>query len=219
MQCYCLQNTEGSNRHKGRNKHYTTPKHLHASAMNPTTDTPNFSTLRECLTAPIIRKASLAAQKAHKGTKNAAETTDTDVSELSDFIDYLTTELWPLLPPRLQTADYNAYLEDKAVKDLDSFSLKSVPLSFSESLIGYDLVADDDDVQKLIVAVMEDYVDAVCAPPPVWVETRTEECEICERNVPLTYHHLIPVCVLYFCSDGGGGTDCVNGRNQHIRRF
>lgn len=161
-------------------------------------DSANFSALRECLTAPIIRKATLDAQKSQKARKGvfdkaARHSTDTDASELSDFIDYLATELWPLLPARLQSADYNAFLEDASIKDLDSFSLKSVPLSFSESLIGYGLVMDDDDVEKLIVVVMEDYVDAVCAPPPVWVETRTEECEICERNVPLSYHHLIPV--------------------------
>lgn len=179
--------------------------------MDSSTDTPNFSALRECLTAPIIRKASLAAPK----SKSAADTADSDASELSDFIDYLATELWPLLPPRLQAADYNAYLEDNTLKDLDSFSTKSIPLSFSESLIGYDLVADDDDVQKLIVAVMEDYVDTVCAPPPVWVETRTEECEICERNVPLTYHHLIPVGVLL----GWWGGALIGGRNRRMRRF
>lgn len=164
--------------------------------MDPTMDSTNFSVLRECLTAPIIRKASLQAQKTLRRTrKDATETADTDASELSDFIDYLAAELWPLLSARLQLADYNSFLEDPSIKDLDSFNLKSIPLSFSESLVGYDLVTDGDDVQKLVVAVMEDYVDAACAPPPVWVETRTKECEICERNVPLTYHHLIPVCV------------------------
>lgn len=164
-------------------------------AMDRSMESSNFSTLRECLTAPIIRKATLSAQKSQKARTGvfSSDTTDTDASELSDFIDYLTSELWPLLPVRLQSADYNAFLKDAAIKELDSFNLKSVPPSFSESLIGYDLVVDDDDVEKLIVAVMEDYVDAVCAPPPVWVETRTEECEICERNVPLSYHHLIPV--------------------------
>lgn len=166
--------------------------------MDPSIDSTNFSTLRECLTAPIIRKATLSAQKSQKARKGvfnkaARDNTDTDTSELSDFIDYLATELWPLLSARLQSADYNAFLEDASIKDLESFNLKSIPLSFSESLIGYDLVVDDDDVEKLIVAVMEDYVDAICAPPPVWVETRTKECEICERNVPLSYHHLIPV--------------------------
>lgn len=166
--------------------------------MDPSMDSTNFSVLRECLTAPIIRKAALnsqKSQKARKGVFNSAaqDTADTDASELSDFIDYLATELWPLLPARLQSADYNAFLEDASIKVLDSFSLKSIPLSFSESLIGYGLVVDDDDVEKLIVAVMEDYVDAACAPPPVWVDTRTEECEICEREVPLSYHHLIPV--------------------------
>lgn len=172
----------------------------------------NFSTLRECLTAPIIRKATLSAQKSQKARTGvfSSDTTNTDVSELSDFIDYLTSELWPLLPVRLQSADYNAFLKDAAIKDLDSFNLKSIPLSFSESLIGYDLVVDDDDVEKLIVAVMEDYVDAVCAPPPVWVETRAEECEICERNVPLSYHHLIPVGVSWGRS--------TRGRSRGLRR-
>jgi hypothetical protein len=146
--------------------------------------TPNFSLLRDCLTAPIVRKASL--QKRSTSTPNDAE-------ELSDFIDYLATELWSFLPPALQKADYNAYLADNSIKDLGNFPLKSIPLSLSESLISYDLVSDDDDVQKLILSVLEDYVDAACAPPPVWVGTRKDECEICEREVPLTYHHLIPV--------------------------
>lgn len=148
-------------------------------------DNNNFAALRECLTAPILRKASLQKNRS---------VADTDAAELSDFIDFLATELWSFLSPRLQSADYNAFLEDASIKDLSSFPLASIPLSFSESLINYELVGDDDDVQKLILATLEDYVDAACAPPPVWGGTRKEECEICERRIPLTYHHLIPVC-------------------------
>jgi len=43
--------------------------------------------------------------------------------------------------------------------------------------------------------VVESYLEAAIAAPPVWVTTRRTECEICEREVPLTYHHLIPKAV------------------------
>jgi hypothetical protein len=156
-------------------------------------DTNNFASLRECLTNPILRKASLQ--------KNSS-ITSTDAAELSDFIDYLASELWSFLPPRLQSADYNAFLADPSTKSLSSFPIASIPLSLSESLINYAIVADDDDVQKLVLATLEDYVDAACAPPPVWSETKKEECEICERKIPLTYHHLIPVWYIsLFCFD------------------
>jgi len=44
----------------------------------------------------------------------------------------------------------------------------------------------------LLKEVLEEYVSAATAPPPVWSHTKAKECEICEREVPLTYHHLIP---------------------------
>ncbi|KAL7273503.1 hypothetical protein RUND412_003641 [Rhizina undulata] len=149
-------------------------------------DSPNLSILRECLTAPIIRKASLE--------KKASSNTDNDAAELSDFIDYLTTEIYSSLPRALQSACYN----DLATNPSLSTPPPSLPIptTFSDSLLNYNLVADDDDVQKLFAAAIKEYLEAACAPPPVWSETRKEECEICERNVPLTYHHLIPVCVV-----------------------
>ena len=39
-------------------------------------------------------------------------------------------------------------------------------------------------------------MEAVTAGPPVWATTRTDACEICERDwIPLSYHHLIPRAV------------------------
>lgn len=41
--------------------------------------------------------------------------------------------------------------------------------------------------------VLTEYIASVTAAPPAWAKTRTEACEICERDwIPLSYHHLIP---------------------------
>ncbi|KAG1774565.1 hypothetical protein EV702DRAFT_1122875 [Suillus placidus] len=40
--------------------------------------------------------------------------------------------------------------------------------------------------------MLHDFISQACAPPPVWTSTCTKECEICEREVRLTCHHLIP---------------------------
>jgi len=55
-------------------------------------ETNNHTLLRESLTPDILQKSTLSPNFA------------TDLEDLSDFLDYLTQELYTFLPPPLQTA-------------------------------------------------------------------------------------------------------------------
>ncbi|KAI0338445.1 hypothetical protein BDW22DRAFT_1432483 [Trametopsis cervina] len=71
-------------------------------------------------------------------------------------------------------------------------SLDTIPTPFVDTLISCGMCDDTDDAITFLRKVLEDYVVEACAPAPIWTKTRTTECEICERSIPLTYHHLIP---------------------------
>lgn len=65
----------------------------------------------------------------------------------------------------------------------------SMPPSVTDSFQTYDLP----EMTPLLNVLLPSYLTVVAAPPPTWVSTRTQACELCERDwVPLTYHHLIP---------------------------
>jgi len=44
-----------------------------------------------------------------------------------------------------------------------------------------------DDVKRVVTNVLEDYLQAACAPPKKWNEVRPDNCELCGRNVFLSY--------------------------------
>ncbi|KAF7360983.1 hypothetical protein MSAN_01128500 [Mycena sanguinolenta] len=110
-------------------------------------------------------------------------------TELNDFSAYLADEVWPTLPLAFLDASYETRSH---MPDPDSIPLDSTPVSFVDTLISYGIASDIEGAQSFLRKVLADYVDYACAPPPVWSSTRTKECEICEREIPLTYHHLIP---------------------------
>ncbi|RDX42114.1 hypothetical protein OH76DRAFT_1422735 [Lentinus brumalis] len=117
-----------------------------------------------------------------------------DADSLEDFTSYLSEEIWPTLPQSLRSATHET--RDQ-VPDVDDLPLEStVPPSFIDTLASCGLVSADSDGDHAAVSFLKkalrDYVAEACAPPPMWSKTRTTECEICEREVPLTYHHLIP---------------------------
>ncbi|KAJ6518155.1 hypothetical protein C8R47DRAFT_1172707 [Mycena vitilis] len=113
--------------------------------------------------------------------------------ELDDFASYLAHEVWPTLPVAFREASYET--RSNFPDDLDSISLDSTPVSFTDTLISYGIAPDIDASQTLLRKVLSDYLTDAYAPPPVWSSTRAKECEICEREIPLTYHHLIPRAV------------------------
>ena len=127
----------------------------------------------------------------------SASLDDTE-SALAEFIAYLATEAWSSLPTVLRTATYDGReilfksIPDLSSGELESLNLDNISSGFTDTLVSYCIVPDDDDALKFLRKVILEYVEHTTAPPPVWSSTRTTECEICERHVPLTYHHLIP---------------------------
>jgi hypothetical protein len=112
-----------------------------------------------------------------------------ETSDLDDFTSYLADEVWPFLPAVLRDASYDT--RDK-LPDIDTICLDNTPTSFVDTLVSYGLSSDDDAALKFLRKVIEAYIAQICAPLPPWKSTYTSECELCERAVPLTYHHLIP---------------------------
>lgn len=110
-------------------------------------------------------------------------------SSLDDFTSYLASEAWPILPSFIRSATHETRAE---IPDIDSLDLDSIPTTFVDTLVSCGIADDTDDAIAFLRKVLVDYVDEVTASPPVWSKTRTSECEVCEREVPVTYHHLIP---------------------------
>jgi len=110
-------------------------------------------------------------------------------SDVDAFSPYLSSEIWHSLPSSLQTATYESC---DAVPDPEVLPLDSIPTSFFDTMMAYGVTSDTEESTSFLRGVLRDLVQEACAPPPVWSSTRTTECEICEREVPLTYHHLIP---------------------------
>jgi len=145
-------------------------------------DTTQFELFKDCLASRLFNEP---------GFQN-------DTDELSDFASYLASEAWPVVPQAYQAATYEERgalglgSDAEIEQTLESLSLDALSPSFVDTLISYGQAEDTDDAEKFVKKVLESYLEQAVAPPPVWSSTRTSECEICEREVPLTYHHLIP---------------------------
>lgn len=147
----------------------------------PSDTSPQFSMFKDCLARRILAEPDM----------NAPSQVDTqDESDaLSDFSQYLADEIWATLPQPLREATHEAR---EAVPDVDDVDLDNTPTAFADTLISCGISDDEEAAIAFLRRTLKDYVVDACAPPPVWSRTRTKECEICEREVPLTYHHLIP---------------------------
>ncbi|CAA7268986.1 unnamed protein product [Cyclocybe aegerita] len=147
-----------------------------------------FYLFKDCLARRILQYQTVGG-----GADDASD------SALDDFVTYLTTEAWPTLPSILKEATYEGrdslYQSIPDVESEDALSLDSTSAAFIESLVSYGIVSDDNEALRFLRKALVEYVVQACAPPPVWSLTRTKECEICQREVPLTYHHLIPKSV------------------------
>ncbi|KAF9650418.1 hypothetical protein BDM02DRAFT_3112184 [Thelephora ganbajun] len=147
-----------------------------------------FFLFKDCLARRLLSTSNLPAD----GSQGSDD-------PLGDFTSYLASEVWPSLPMPLRDASYDSLPSDNVLKEmlsdpssipLDAFP---IPTSFFDTLTSYCLFGDADDCVRFLRKVLSDYLTEATAPPPVWKQTRTEECEICERSwVRLTYHHLIP---------------------------
>lgn len=175
-------------------------------------DNANFDTFRDCLFSAVVEKSIGSSRKTTTkrqpvGKKTATTPSQTpaeaDPSELAEFSDYLAGEIFINLPEELQRLSYRALQESPDLAEKWSLPLtlsvyeevsSHIPGDVTDSLTAYGLVEPPrSDLQSFLAPVMAAYVGAVTTPPPKWVDTRTDACEICERDwVPMTYHHLIP---------------------------
>ncbi|KAL4794177.1 hypothetical protein BDV19DRAFT_390454 [Aspergillus venezuelensis] len=181
----------------------------------------NYAVFRECVSSVIIaksnrhkpkktpRRRSYRASKAAKrkdaesedrsSANSSAEEEDPD--ELADFIDFIASEIFSTFPEELKTLSYSALQHSPALADTYfiplshttlEFLSNPLPSSIPDTLQTYGY-SPDLDPPSLLSKVLTEYIPSATRPPPVWVTTRAEACEICDRDwIPLSYHHLIP---------------------------
>ncbi|KAJ7075309.1 hypothetical protein B0H15DRAFT_792009 [Mycena belliarum] len=147
-------------------------------------DSPQLLILKDCLARRLL------SCHVYPELRNLPESAQGEELELADFSAFLAQEVWPTLPPSFREASFET--RSALPDDLDSVPLDSTPVSFVDTLVSYGITADAEGAQTLLRKVLAEYVSDACAAPPVWSSTRARECEICEREIPLTYHHLIP---------------------------
>jgi hypothetical protein len=113
--------------------------------------------------------------------------------------------IFPSLPPDVRTLTYATFKDSPRLQDFYSTPLSAstytsllntiIPTAI-DSLESYGLLpttSDTIDQHNLLTPIFTSYLSAITAPPPIWVTTRSTDCELCGRDwVPLTYHHLIP---------------------------
>ena len=149
-------------------------------ALNMAEESSQFTAFNQCLARRFLSQPGIA-------DSDPADTPGT--SSLDDFATYLASEAWPALPSSVRSATHEMRRD---IPEVDSLDLESIPTAFVDTLVSCGIADDTDDAIAFMRKVLAEYIDEVTAAPPVWSKTRTSECEICEREVPVTYHHLIP---------------------------
>lgn len=120
---------------------------------------------------------------------------------------FIATETFTSFPEPLRTLSYAAIQHDQHLASLyvpadsdtplertvlDSLC-STIPGTVPDTLSAYGLIPDANDLPEFLSPILGEYTTSVTSAPPVWSTTRTEACEICERDwIPLSYHHLIP---------------------------
>ncbi|EIN04159.1 hypothetical protein PUNSTDRAFT_116630 [Punctularia strigosozonata HHB-11173 SS5] len=140
-------------------------------------NTSQYACYKDCLARRLLNLQSTSRSPEQIATAD----------ELDDFTSYLAQETWFDLPESIRNASYD---NRNSIPDQDTLRLDSP--AFADTLTSYGLVPDANDAAELLRKVLEDYIKEQTSPLPPWSATRTTACEICERDVPLTYHHLIP---------------------------
>ncbi len=140
-----------------------------------------FSVFKDCLARRLLARLSAVDSEA-------------DESDLDEFTTYLASEVWPSFPLSIRRLALDLRAKTQHTIDAENLSLDATPSSFSDTLMSYGISPDSDDACSLLLKALSDYAKdiQVSLEVPIWTSTRTPECEICERDVPLTYHHLIP---------------------------
>ena len=181
-----------------------------------------LSTPQQAPEAPAKKRkarARRAEPEANQEDGDVRDEGDEDLAnDLEAFVLYLAEEVWAVLPetdkafpepkPSSPTVE-----EEPEKPDADSEENEEegtslpAPSTFTESLLLYSFVTSEPSASKTFNRIVdeyrqdladaspdEDFVDTGYELPGKggWWATRKEECEICARKCPLTYHHLIP---------------------------
>lgn len=199
-------------------------------------DDSNYQLFRDCVFEAIVTKSSTTAKTRKKthprrrqsqstghsssssGTATATSGSDPepDPSELGDFSDYLSSEVFSSLPLPLRTINHVTLKPPSSLSsastprdiDADNYSLPltlstlesltdSLPPSVHDTLQAYALTnPPSTDTATFLSPILTSYITHATHPPPAPSATRTLACELCDRDwIPLTYHHLIPKAV------------------------
>ncbi|KAF4982698.1 hypothetical protein FZEAL_1725 [Fusarium zealandicum] len=191
--------------------------------MSPIQDNPeNYALFRDCLSTTLLQPTSSTPDppKRRRRRKNSVVTPapvvaskpapnpERDAEELSEFVDYLASEIFENLPGDLQTLDHRTWRDAEALQDQyslpltkDSLTSLNLPPSTLETLTTYNLISPDPfatsslpcSTEAFLLPILTSYITPLIQPPPSTQATRTDACELCDRSwIPLTYHHLIP---------------------------
>lgn len=153
-------------------------------------DAQNYALFKDCFASRVLLSLS---------SPPTGDLNDTD--ELDEFTSFLAAEAWSTLPTSLRFLSHKSDESTLDLLDDDSLTLASLPPELVESLVAYGLLPanevdpPDSAAQSFLRAVLNAYAPLARASPPLWSSTRTTDCEICSRTVPLTYHHLVPRAV------------------------
>ncbi|KAJ4347648.1 hypothetical protein N0V95_005246 [Ascochyta clinopodiicola] len=174
----------------------------------PAEEQSNYETFRDCMSEPIMKALALPAEKekpkkkrmAKKSAKykpvgmfapakpqvEAPSTTSTstptasDAEDLGEFIDYLSSLIFPSLPPDLRTLSYPKFRDSTLLQDAYTTPLSAstythllstLPPTAIDSLESYALLpspSDTHDHHNLLTPVFTSYISAVTLPPPIW---------------------------------------------------
>lgn len=123
------------------------------------------------------------------------------------LLQFIASETFTTFPDDLKTLSYAAIQHDATLQaryvptDRDTPINRTVldalcspiPVEVTDTLSVYGLIPDENDLPDFISPILSEYISSVTTGPPAWANTRTDACEICERDwIPLSYHHLIP---------------------------
>ena len=147
----------------------------------------NYALFKDCFATRVLLALAPSSSE---------DTSDAD--ELDEFISFLAADAWATLPISIHGLSYKSDEATLTLLDDSSTLFSSLDPGLVENLVAYGIppVEDADApleaAESFLRAVLDAYVPLARTPPPVWKSTRTTECEICTRAVPLTYHHLVP---------------------------
>ncbi|KAK0649480.1 hypothetical protein B0T16DRAFT_327225 [Cercophora newfieldiana] len=202
----------------------------------PDEELSNYETFRDTLSVVLVQRLSQLPAKPNKAKSSrrskrphttAPEPTTTpepsnpssDAEDLSEFIDYIATEIFTTLPSPLRTLSHHTWTTTPALQTTYPLPLtadSTAPLftsldpSIPDSLLAYSIITSTPttplpldskpstppiSLPDLLAPVLTSYLTACTTPPPPPSSTKstTTACEICQRDwINLTYHHLIP---------------------------